>query len=77
MPLKRQSAAGATAARFMLETDTCSCMMKRSNPWCSNGSKPCRSATSACQSSRRRNCYGVEVSPRRSQDAAALAAFLP
>ena len=64
--------------RYMLDTDTCSYIMKRSHPPCSSGSRPCRSSD-VCMSviTKAELLYGVEVSPRRSQDAAALAAFLP
>lgn len=65
-------------ARYMLDTDTCSYVMKRSNPAVLR-----RLATvpvsSVCMSviTKSELLYGVEVSPRRSQDASALAAFLP
>jgi tRNA(fMet)-specific endonuclease VapC len=65
-------------ARYMLDTDTCSYVMKRS-------SLPVLRRLEAvpvadvCMSvvTRFELLYGVEVSPRRTQDAAALAAFLP
>ena len=65
-------------ARYMLDTDTCSYIMKRSSPRCCAGSRRCRS-TDVCMSvmTKAELLYGVEVSPRRAQDAAALAAFLP
>ena len=64
--------------RYMLDTDTCSYIMKRS-------SEPVLrrlqgvAVTDVCMSvvTKAELLYGVEVSPRRSQDAAALAAFLP
>jgi tRNA(fMet)-specific endonuclease VapC len=78
MPPGRHSAAGATAARFMLGTDTCSYIMKRSHP---PVLKRLQSVPvgDVCMSvvSKAELLYGVEVSPRRAQDAAALAAFLP
>ena len=78
MPSERHSAAGATAARFMLDTDTCSYIMKRSHPLLL---KRLRSVPvgDVCMSvvTKAELLYGVEVSPRRDQDAAALAAFLP
>ena len=64
--------------RFMLDTDTCSYIMKRSHPLVLKRlqSVPvgdvCMSVVSKAEL-----LYGVEVSPRRAQDAAALAAFLP
>jgi tRNA(fMet)-specific endonuclease VapC len=64
--------------RYMLDTDTCSYIMKRSNP---EVLKRLRAVAVAdvCMSviTKAELLYGVEVSPRRSQDAAALAAFLP
>lgn len=65
-------------ARFMLDTDTCSYIMKRSHPEVLRRlqSVPvgdvCMSVVTKAEL-----MYGVEVSPRRAQDAAALAAFLP
>ncbi|MGH9385421.1 MAG: type II toxin-antitoxin system tRNA(fMet)-specific endonuclease VapC [Vicinamibacterales bacterium] len=64
--------------RYMLDTDTCSYIMKRT-------SKPLLRrlqsvpVTDVCMSviTKSELLYGVEVSPRRSHDAAALAAFLP
>ena len=64
--------------RFMLDTDTCSYIMKRSHPLVLKRlqSVPvgdvCMSVVSKAEL-----LYGVEVSPRRAHDAAALAAFLP
>jgi tRNA(fMet)-specific endonuclease VapC len=62
----------------MLETDTCSYIMKRSHPLVLKRlqsvpvSDVCMSVVTKAEL-----LYGVEVSPRRAQDAAALAAFLP
>jgi tRNA(fMet)-specific endonuclease VapC len=64
--------------RFMLDTDTCSYIMKRSHPLVLKRlqSVPvgdvCMSVVTKAEL-----LYGVEVSPRRAHDAAALAAFLP
>jgi tRNA(fMet)-specific endonuclease VapC len=64
--------------RFMLDTDTCSYIMKRSNPLVLKRLQAvpvgdvCMSVVTKAEL-----LYGVEVSPRRTQDAAALAAFLP
>ena len=64
--------------RFMLDTDTCSYIMKRSHPLILKRlqSMP---VVDVCMSvvTKAELLYGVEVSPRRDQDAAALAAFLP
>lgn len=65
-------------SRFMLDTDTCSCIMTRSHPLVLKRlqsvpvSDVCMSVVTKAEL-----LYGVEVSPRRAQDAAALAAFLP
>lgn len=64
--------------RYMLDTDTCSFIMKRT-------SKPLLRrlqtvpVADVCMSviTKSELLYGVEVSPRRGQDAAALSAFLP
>jgi tRNA(fMet)-specific endonuclease VapC len=65
-------------ARYMLDTDTCSYIMKRSNE---TVVKRLRAVPVAdvCISviTKSELLYGVEVSPRRTQDAAALQAFLP
>lgn len=65
-------------ARYMLDTDTCSYVMKRSSPPLLRrlGHVP---VADVCMSviTKSELLYGVEVSPRRSQDLAALAAFLP
>lgn len=64
--------------RFMLDTDICSYVMKRSHPVVLKRlqsvpvSDVCMSVVTKAEL-----MYGVEVSPRRAQDAAALAAFLP
>jgi len=64
--------------RFMLDTDTCSCIMKRSYPAVLKRLQAV-AVTDVCMSmiTKAELLYGVEVSPRRVQDAAALAAFLP
>ena len=64
--------------RFMLDTDTCSYIMKRSNPAVLKRLEAVP-VSDVCMSviTKAELLYGVEVSPRRSQDAAALAAFLP
>lgn len=63
---------------YMLDTDTCSYIMKRSNPAVLKRLEA-MAVSDACMSviTKAELLYGVEVSPRRSQDAAALAAFLP
>ena len=65
-------------ARYMLDTDTCSYIMKRSNQ---TVIKRLRAVpvTEVCISviTKSELLYGVEVSPRREQDATALRAFLP
>ena len=78
MPSARHSAGGATAARFMLDTDTCSYIMKRSHPVLLKRLQSVP-VNDVCMSvvTKAELMYGVEVSPRRAQDAAALAAFLP
>ena len=64
--------------RFMLDTDTCSYILKRSHPLVLKRlqsvpvSDVCMSVVTKAEL-----LYGVAVSPRRAQDAAALAAFLP
>jgi tRNA(fMet)-specific endonuclease VapC len=64
--------------RFMLDTDTCSYIMKRSEPLVLKRlqsvpvSDVCMSVVTKAEL-----LYGVELSPKRVQDAAALAAFLP
>jgi tRNA(fMet)-specific endonuclease VapC len=64
--------------RYMLDTDTCSYIMKRSNQ---TVMKRLRAVPVAdvCISviTKSELLYGVEVSPRREQDATALQAFLP
>ena len=65
-------------ARYMLDTDTCSYVMKRSNAAVLRRLQAVPVAD-VCMSvvTKSELRYGVEVSPRRAQDAAALAAFLP
>src|ERR1700722_19087729 len=63
--------------RYMLDTDTCSYIMKRSN----SGVLQRLSAlpvSDVCISviTKSELLFGVEVSPRRQQDASALSAFL-
>jgi tRNA(fMet)-specific endonuclease VapC len=64
--------------RFMLDTDTCSYIMKRSHPLVLKRLQTvpvgdvCMSVVTKAEL-----LYGVEVSPRRGQDATALAGFLP
>ena len=64
--------------RYMLDTDTCSYVMKRSHPLVLKRlqalplSEVCMSVVTRAEL-----LYGVEVSPKHAQDAAALAAFLP
>jgi tRNA(fMet)-specific endonuclease VapC len=62
----------------MLDTDTCSYVMKRSNAAVLRRLQAVLVAD-VCMSvvTKSELLYGVEVSPRRAQDAAALAAFLP
>ena len=64
--------------RFMLDTDTCSYIMKRSHPLVLERLQSVP-VGDVCMSvvTRAELLYGVEVSPRRAQDVAALAAFLP
>jgi tRNA(fMet)-specific endonuclease VapC len=64
--------------RYMLDTDTCSCIMKRSHPAVLKRLEAV-AVSDVCMSviTKAELLYGVEVSQRRSQDAAALAAFLP
>jgi len=64
--------------RFMLDTDTCSYIMKRSYPAVLKRLQAV-AVKDVCMSmiTKAELLYGVEVSPRRAQDAAALAAFLP
>ena len=65
-------------ARYMLDTDTCSTIMKRSSASVLRRLRAiavtdvCMSVITKCEMA-----YGVAVSPRRRQDASALAAFLP
>jgi tRNA(fMet)-specific endonuclease VapC len=64
--------------RYMLDTDTCSYIMKRSSAAVLRRLRAVPVAD-VCMSviTKSELLYGVEVSPRRAQDAAALAAFLP
>jgi tRNA(fMet)-specific endonuclease VapC len=64
--------------RFMLDTDTCSSIMKRSHPLVLKRlqSVPVSDVCMSIATKAELWC-GVEVSPRRAHDAAALAAFLP
>lgn len=64
--------------RHMLDTDTCSYIMKRSHPLVLKRLQAVP-VTDVCMSvvTKAELLYGVEVSPRRTQDAGALAAFLP
>ena len=65
-------------ARYMLDTDTCSYIMKRSNQAVLKRLQAIP-VTDVCMSviTKSELLYGVEVSPRRVQDATALQAFLP
>lgn len=65
-------------ARYMLDTDTCSYIMKRSSQAVLNRLRTVP-VTDVCISviTKSELLYGVEVSPRRTQDATALKAFLP
>ena len=65
-------------ARFMLDTDTCSYVMKRSYPSMLDRLQSTR-AGEVCISviTRIELEYGVRISPKTARDAAALAAFLP
>lgn len=64
--------------RYMLDTDTCSYIMKRSEPFVLKRLQRVP-VTDVCMSvvTKAELLYGVELSPRRAQDAAALRAFLP
>jgi len=64
--------------RFMLDTDTCSYIMKRSHPLVLKRLQSV-SVDDVCMSvvTKAELLYGVELSPRRAHDASALAAFLP
>jgi tRNA(fMet)-specific endonuclease VapC len=65
-------------ARYLLDTDTCSYIMKRSVPAVLRRLQAVP-VTDVFMSviTKSELLYGVEVSPRRAQDAGALAAFLP
>jgi len=64
--------------RYMLDTDTCSYIMKRSHQTVLNRLQAIP-VTDVCMSviTKSELLYGVEVSPRRMHDATALKAFLP
>jgi len=64
--------------RYMLDTDTCAYIMKRANEAVLKRLQKVPVAD-VCISviTKSELLYGVEVSPRRTKDAAALAAFLP
>ena len=63
--------------RFMLDTDMCSYIMKRSHPVVLKRLQAVLVAdVSMSVVTKAELLYGVEVSPRRNQDAAACAAFL-
>ena len=64
-------------ARYMLDTDTCSYIMKRSNPVVVQRLAESR-VSDVCMSviTKSELLYGVEISPRKQQDATALLAFL-
>jgi len=65
-------------APYMLDTDTCSYIMKRSNQAVLHRLQAI-AVSDVCMSviTKSELLYGVEVSPRRTQDATALKAFLP
>ena len=65
-------------ARYMLDTDTCSSIMKRSSEAVIKRLSAVP-VTEVCISviTKAELLYGVEVSPRKAQDATALQAFLP
>ena len=64
--------------RYILDADTCSSIMKRANPMVLKRLQAVP-VSDVCMSviTKAELLYGVELSPRRAQDAAALAAFLP
>ena len=66
------------SARYMLDTDTCSYIMKRSSQPLMKRLRAIP-VTSVCISviTKSELLYGVEVSPRHTQDSTALQAFLP
>jgi tRNA(fMet)-specific endonuclease VapC len=64
--------------RYMLDTDTCSYIMKRSSQAVIKRLRAVPVAdVSISVITKSELLYGVEVSPRRTQDATALQAFLP
>lgn len=65
-------------ARYMLDTDTCSYIMKRSSEAVLKRLRAVPvTDVSISVITKAELLYGVEVSPRRTQDATALQAFLP
>ncbi len=64
--------------RYMLDTDTCSYILKRSHPLVLRRLQSVP-VSAVCMSvvTKAELLYGVEASPRCAQDGAALAAFLP
>ena len=65
-------------ARYMLDTDTCSYIMKRSHPTVLKRLQAIPvTDVSISVISKSELLHGVEVSPQRMQDATALKAFLP
>jgi tRNA(fMet)-specific endonuclease VapC len=78
MPAGHQADKAMPPPRYMLDTDTCSYIMRRKNEALLKRlvSVP---VSAVCMSvvTKAALMYGVEVSPHREQDAAALAAFLP
>jgi len=65
-------------ARYMLDTDTCSYIMKRSSETVLKRLQAIPvTEVSVSVITKAELLYGVEVSPRRLQDAAALKAFFP
>lgn len=65
-------------SRYMLDTDTCSYIMKRSHPAVLQRLQAVPVADiSISVVTKAELLFGVEMSPRRSQNEAALSAFLP
>ena len=64
--------------RFMLDTDTCSYIMKRSHPLVLKRLQSL-AVDDVCMSvvTKAELLYGAQVSPRRAEDLAAVMAFLP
>lgn len=69
MPPARHGAGGATAAHYMLDTDTCSYIMKRSHSLVLKRLQAVP-VTDVCMSvvTKGELLYSVEVSPRRNQN---------